>query len=52
MTRQKPVAQATVSFCDAADPIFWNKKDTDKTLAQVKEHNAVGVGLNCPKFLR
>lgn len=27
---------ATQSF----KPIYWSKKDTDKTIAQIKEHNA------------
>lgn len=29
-------------FCSVAKPIFWSIGDTDKTIAQVKEHNAVG----------
>jgi hypothetical protein len=32
-------------FCRAAEPIYWSAKDTDKTIAQVKEHNAVGKKL-------
>lgn len=43
-------APATVSFCDAAEPFYWNKKDTDKTILQAKQHNAVGVDLKCKKF--
>ena len=31
-------------FCDGAKPIFWSTRDTDKTIAQVKAHNAVGKG--------
>lgn len=29
-------------FCKVAEPIYWSAKDTDKTIAAVKEHNAVG----------
>ncbi len=38
-------AKGTDVFCKAASPIYWSKKDTDKTLAQIKEHNAVGATL-------
>lgn len=31
-----------VSFCGAARAILWSKSDTDGTIEQVKEHNAVG----------
>jgi hypothetical protein len=31
-----------LTFCDGAKPIYWSKKDTDKTIWQIKEHNAVG----------
>lgn len=34
-----------VSFCKAAEPIYWSTKDTAKTIASIKEHNAVGVKL-------
>lgn len=27
-------------FCGAAQPIYWSAKDTEKTVAQIKEHNA------------
>lgn len=33
----------TASFCQVAEPIYWSSKDTDETIKQVKEHNAVGV---------
>ncbi len=33
------------SFCSAARAIYWSSKDTDQTLAQVREHNAVGKTL-------
>ena len=32
----------TLAFCDAAQPIYWSVKDTPKTVAQIKQHNAVG----------
>lgn len=38
-------AQSAASFCKAAAPIYWSDKDTDKTIAQVKELNAVGKKL-------
>jgi len=33
------------SFCLVALPISWSTKDTDETIEQVKEHNAVGKRL-------
>jgi len=32
----------SLAFCDAARPIYWSRKDTLKTIEQIKEHNAVG----------
>jgi len=32
----------TAAFCDLAAPIYWSRKDTLKTIEQVKLHNAVG----------
>lgn len=32
----------TAAFCDVARPIWWSKKDTVKTIEQVKAHNKVG----------
>lgn len=32
----------SLRFCDGAKPIYWSKKDTDKTVWAVKAHNAVG----------
>lgn len=48
----KKIRPATISFCDAGEPIYWSPKDTAKTVAQIKEHNAVGVDLNCKKWKR
>jgi hypothetical protein len=31
----------TESFCALAKPIHWSAKDTDETIIEVKEHNAV-----------
>lgn len=33
------------SFCGAARAIYWSTKDTDQTIAQVREHNAVGKSI-------
>ena len=33
------------AFCDVAEPIAWSALDTDGTIRQAKEHNAVGVRL-------
>jgi hypothetical protein len=33
------------SFCEIAKPIAWSARDTDSTIEQVKEHNAVGAAL-------
>jgi hypothetical protein len=32
----------TLAFCDVAQPIYWSRKDTLKTIEQVKIHNAIG----------
>lgn len=37
--------ETPAAFCDVAKPIAWSARDTDGTIAQVKEHNAVGVAL-------
>jgi hypothetical protein len=33
--------------CQSFEPIYWSKKDTPKTVAQIKEYNAVGEKI-CP----
>lgn len=38
-------SNATNSFCLAAKPIYWSAKDTDETIKEAKEHNAVGKKL-------
>ena len=35
------------SFCQAARAIYYSKHDTAPTIAQIREHNAVGVALKC-----
>lgn len=41
-------AKPTNEFCAIAKPIYWSKSDSDKTLQQVKEHNAVWKKLCAP----
>ena len=36
-----------VDFCTAARAIYYSKHDTAPTIAQIREHNAVGVALSC-----
>lgn len=36
---------AAETFCQIAKPISWSTKDTDETIRQVKEHNAVFLRL-------
>jgi hypothetical protein len=31
--------------CQSFVPVYWSKSDTDKTIAQVKEHNAAWKAL-------
>lgn len=33
---------ATKVACESFGPLYWSKKDTPQTVAQIKEHNAVG----------
>ena len=40
-------ATDTASFCAAAKAIYYSRHDTKPTIAQIKEHNAVGVALKC-----
>ena len=47
-TMTTSVAPTDKVFCGAAQPIYWSKNDTDKTIAQVKEHNAAWKAL-CQK---
>lgn len=41
-------SRSTVAMCDVFKPIRWSVKDTDDTIAAVKEHNAVWTVL-CSK---
>lgn len=36
-----------VVYCQIEKPISWSKRDTDQTIREVKEHNAVHKAL-CP----
>lgn len=40
----KPVRGAE-TFCAIAQPITWSSRDTDRTVLEVKSHNATGVAL-------
>jgi len=35
------------TFCAAAKAIYYSRHDTAPTIAQIREHNAVGVALKC-----
>jgi hypothetical protein len=35
------------TFCAAAKAIYYSRHDTAPTIAQIREHNAVGVALRC-----
>ena len=37
--------ESGASFCAVARPFLWSDRDTDKTIRQAKEHNAVGAVL-------
>lgn len=50
LSASKASIQAATSFCSVAKPIRWADEDTDETIEQSKEHNAVGVKLKCPAF--
>lgn len=41
---------AHLSFCDGAEPMHWNSKNSNWQIQEVKEHNQVGVDLHCPKW--
>ena len=45
MTDLSAPTEAHASFCAVAKPILWSARDTDETIAEVKEHNAVGAVL-------
>ena len=44
-TRAPDAPKPGCDFCRCARPIGWDDADTDDTLKQVREHNAVGVEL-------
>jgi hypothetical protein len=45
MTGSAGPTESHASFCEVAKPILWSAGDTDVTIEQVKEHNAVGAAL-------
>jgi hypothetical protein len=45
MTPSSAISDA--SFCDAARAIYYSRHDTAPTIAQIREHNAVGLALKC-----
>ena len=40
-----PNLTAAYVYCDVSKPISWSTKDTDQTIAEVKEANAVHKSL-------
>jgi len=43
---QQPLAYTSgATFCQIAQPIYWNKADTRRTKEQVDEHNRIGKKL-------
>lgn len=42
------MSPAALVYCEVEQPITWSSKDTDRTIAEVKSHNAVYKSL-CPK---
>lgn len=45
MTMMDSNVNSAGSFCDIAKAIEWGDGDTNETIEQVKEHNAVGKAL-------
>lgn len=46
-TRSSETEVAGATFCEAARPIYYSRKDTLPTIAQIREHNGVGQALGC-----
>jgi len=47
-TSQTPIsAPDGATFCQAARAIYYSRHDTPPTIAQIREHNAVGMALKC-----
>lgn len=46
-TRSLETELAGATFCEAARPIYYSRKDTLPTIAQIREHNGVGQALGC-----
>ena len=45
MTGSSDPIESRATFCAVAKPILWSERDTDATIEQVKEYNAVGAAL-------
>lgn len=41
------IEPGSATFCQAARAIYYSRHDTAPTIAQIREHNAVGVALKC-----
>lgn len=46
-TNQTPSLETKADFCQTAKAIYYSRHDTPPTIAQIKEHNAVGIALKC-----
>jgi hypothetical protein len=45
------VAPTDKVACASFRPVYWSKNDTDKTIAQIKEHNAAITAI-CPGYTK
>jgi len=39
--------ETDTGFCQISRAIYYSRRDTAPTIAQIREHNAVGVALKC-----
>lgn len=46
-TPSSGIEAQSASFCQTAKAIYYSRHDTAPTIAQIREHNAVGVALKC-----
>lgn len=42
-----PSLEIDSGFCQNARAIYYSRHDTKPTIAQIREHNAVGLALKC-----
>lgn len=47
MTPSGGIEAQGATFCQTAKAIYYSRHDTPPTIAQIREHNAVGVALKC-----